>query len=98
MDHDYKVFTHIFDLDSGIPIAQDDAMPLRGGLPTRFWAPGEEVTDNISVDLSDAPAGSYGLAIGVYDPETGERLSVLLADGERPDDGRLVTEDIIQVD
>lgn len=98
MEHDYKVFIHIFDLETGIPVAQDDSMPLRGGLPTRFWALGEEITDNISIDLSSTPPGRYGLAIGVYDSVTGERLSVLMADGQRPNDGRLVTEDVIIVD
>ncbi len=90
MATDYKVFVHVFASDTGVPVAQDDAMPHRGGFPTRFWAPGDVIVDRIPIDLGGAPAGAYGLAVGVYDPLTQERLPLLIDGQQRPEDRRLV--------
>lgn len=90
METDYKVFVHVFEPQTGVPVAQDDAMPHRGGYPTRFWAAGETIIDHIPLDLGSAPAGEYGVAIGVYDPATLERLPVIDGSGTEQPDGRLV--------
>jgi hypothetical protein len=90
MADDYKVFVHVFNQDTGIPVAQDDAMPHRGGFPTRFWAPGDLIVDHISINLAQAPAGEFGLAIGVYDPLTQERLPLTIEGEQMPDDRRLM--------
>jgi hypothetical protein len=96
MGTDYKVFVHVFDPATGIPVAQDDAMPLRWTYPTSLWGPGEAVTDVIPISLQGTPAGSYGLAVGVYDPASGdakhrmERLPVVDAGGQSLPDGRLI--------
>ncbi len=86
---DYKVFVHIFDLNSGIPVAQDDAMPLRWKYPTSLWPAGEVVTDVITIPLTRVPSGTYGLGIGMYDPDTGVRLRVVDGKGREQADGRL---------
>lgn len=90
MDTNYKIFVHVFQPGTGIPVAQDDSMPHRGGLPTRFWEAGETITDHIPVSLADAPPGEYGIAIGIYDPQSMERLPLVVGDGEARPDGRLV--------
>ena len=90
MPIDYKVFVHVFEEETDVPVAQDDSIPHRGGFPTNFWAPGEEITDHVPIYLGNAPAGRYGVAIGVYDPVTGERLHILERDGNEPQDQRLV--------
>jgi hypothetical protein len=90
MQTDYKVFVHVFDPASGIPVAQDDAMPRRWAYPTRFWGPGEMVVDTVPVSLQEAPAGIYGVAVGVYDPASMERLPVSVEAGQFYPDGRLV--------
>lgn len=90
MGTDYKVFVHVFAPDTGVPVAQDDAMPHRGGFPTRFWAPGDVIVDRIPIDLGGAPTGAYGLAVGVYDPLTQERLPLLIDGQQQPEDSRLV--------
>jgi hypothetical protein len=92
MDVDYTVFVHVADPFTGVPVAQNDAMPHQGGYPTRFWAIGEVVVDRIQIDMTNALPGDYQVAIGVYDPTTGERLSVTTAQGEQPEDSRLVIE------
>ena len=90
MDTDYKVFVHLFDPTTGVPVAQDDAMPMQWRYPTTFWDPGERVTDPIFISLEDVPPGSYGLAVGVYDPATMKRLPVVDRMGLLQTDGRLV--------
>lgn len=93
MPLDYKIFVHVFEEETAIPVAQDDSIPHRGGYPTNFWAPGEEITDHIPIYLEDVPAGRYGLAVGIYDPMTGDRLPVVDRDGNEPQDRRLVLPD-----
>jgi hypothetical protein len=90
MRTDYKVFVHVFDLGTRIPVAQDDAMPRRWAYPTTFWGPGEVVDDPIPISLAEVPPGTYGLAVGVYDPVTAERLSAITGDGDLLTDGLLV--------
>lgn len=79
METDYKIFVHVFDPATGVPVAQDDAMPHRWAYPTTFWGPGEVVDDLIPISLAGVQPGAYGIAVGVYDPMTMERLPV--ADG-----------------
>jgi hypothetical protein len=90
MDVDYKVFVHVADPLTAIPVAQDDAMPVQWRYPTTRWAPGEVVIDTISIALQDVPAGSYDVALGVYDPADAARLPVVDGDGVPQADGRLV--------
>jgi hypothetical protein len=98
MTTDYKVFVHIFDPATGIPVAQDDARPHREAYPTIYWGPGEMVDDRIPVSLQGVPAGSYGIAIGVYNPLTGERLRVVRSDGIVVEDGRYILNETIDIE
>jgi hypothetical protein len=93
----YKVFIHVYDPATDIPVAQDDAEPHRGGYPTQFWAPGEIVADRIPVYLNDVPPGAYGVAIGVYDPASGTRLPVVDQQGQPSPDGRLILPETIEI-
>jgi hypothetical protein len=97
MDLDYKVFVHVFDWATGVPLAQDDAMPHRGAYPTTFWWPGEVVEDRISISLKDIPQGSYGIAVGVYEPMTSERLNLVNNQGEIIEDGRFILGDTVNI-
>jgi hypothetical protein len=90
METDYKVFVHIADPATGIPVAQNDAMPRHGAYPTTFWWPGEVVRDNIAIPLHGVPAGRYDIAIGLYEPMTGERLPLRDSQGRLIEDGRLI--------
>jgi hypothetical protein len=99
METDYKIFVHVFDPATGVPVAQDDAMPHRWAYPTTFWGPGEVVEDVIPISLQGVPAGAYGIAVGVYDPATMERLPVVDGAGRPQPDGRLVLPgEMIQVE
>ncbi len=75
---DYTVFVHL--VQEGPPPAQHDAMPDLGGFPTSEWQPGEIVPDRHPVVLpADLPSGAYRIVVGLYDPNTRDRLR--LGDG-----------------
>ncbi|MCS7220541.1 MAG: glycosyltransferase family 39 protein [Anaerolineae bacterium] len=70
----YKVFVHLYDA-AGSLRAQVDDYPLRGEAPTSSWLPGEVVVDRYQLLVpSDLPPGVYRLAVGLYDPTSGQRL------------------------
>jgi uncharacterized membrane protein len=76
---DYTVFLHLRD-ETGYVHAQRDNVPVLGFYPTTQWQ-----TDTIIGDMHcfqippQAPAGNYTLVTGLYNPTSGQRLS--LADG-----------------
>jgi hypothetical protein len=70
---DAKIFVHLLD-SNGVNVAQADVRPGRGALPPGNWLPGG-FRDTISVDLSQVPAGTYRVVMGLYDPVTLDRLS-----------------------
>ncbi|MBP7693103.1 MAG: hypothetical protein KA764_14360 [Anaerolineales bacterium] len=72
LDQDYTVFVHVR-AEDGQMAAQADQTPRAGAYPTSWWAPGEFVAEDYTFDL---PPGRYTLSLGVYDVETGQRLSV----------------------
>ncbi len=74
---DYKVFVHLVDSDGKL-VAQRDSEPLNGLRPTTSWAKDEEIADRLGLWLPpDLPPGEYQILVGMYNPETLERLSVL---------------------
>ena len=83
---DYSVFVHIEGAFGGTGPAgvwgQSDGMPACYGRPTKSWSPGDKIIDrHVIWPAPDAPAGSYSLMVGLYRPDTGERLPVLDATG-----------------
>jgi hypothetical protein len=81
METDYTVFVHVLDA-SGQIVRQVDAQPQAGAYPTSLWLTREVVKDEYSFEL--AP-GNYLLALGLYEAETGQRLST--ANGDRVEIG-----------
>ena len=75
----YRVFVHLLD-ETGQLVAQSDGEPANWSRPTTGWLPGEIILDEHNLPLENVPSGSYQLHIGLYDPDTGIRLS--LANGE----------------
>ncbi|RME85758.1 MAG: hypothetical protein D6775_01880 [Caldilineae bacterium] len=80
IDKAYKVFTQLLNEQWQV-VAQDDAQPGRGSLPTDRWQPDEVVESSFVLHPpSDLPAGTYRLLTGFYDETSGARLP--LASGE----------------
>ncbi len=84
MEEDYTVFTHLLDSEGNI-WGQKDNPPVDGFYPTTRWEKGEIVRDQYNLVISpDAPPGEYWIEVGMYLPETGERLEVHGEEGPLP--------------
>jgi hypothetical protein len=91
IEEDYTVFVHLIGSD-GFMAGQHDGPPQAGFYPTSAWIEGEAVVDDHTLDLVDyVPAGNYELRVGLYLPDTAERLSVLGRDGEPVGDTHTLT-------
>jgi hypothetical protein len=89
-DLSYTVFVHLVGPD-GMLYGQSDHWPARGAAPTHTWAPAQVVIDEISLPvLADAPPGSYHIAVGLYDANSGDRLRVYDAGGAELPDAQIV--------
>jgi hypothetical protein len=76
----YHVFVHLVD-ENGQLIAQSDGEPANWTRPTTGWLPGEYILDEHTLTLPETlPAGQLALRVGLYHPETGERLGMGTAD------------------
>ncbi len=72
---DYTVFVQLLD-SAGQQIAGADSPPVDGDYPTSLWRAGEIIDDPHTMLLpADLPPGDYQLAVGLYDPASGQRLS-----------------------
>jgi hypothetical protein len=70
----YKVFTHLLDANGQV-IAQHDGFPVNGTRLTTGWVPGEYIVDPHSLTfLRTDYQGSAFLEVGLYNPETRERV------------------------
>lgn len=57
---------------------QHDSRPSYGGCPTLVWRTGDQILDRHIIILDEAaPAGEYGVEVGLYDAGTGNRLIVV---------------------
>ena len=70
---DYTVFVHVVGADGSL-LAQADGPPAGGVCPTSLWDAGEIIHDTRTVTLPHT--GDYTLHVGLYRPDSGERLSV----------------------
>jgi hypothetical protein len=77
-DRPLTVFVHLLD-EQGSIAGYGDAEPGAGAYPTTGWLAGEYLADSHTLTLPASP-GKLRLAVGLYDPATGERL--LTADGQ----------------
>lgn len=75
---DYTAFVHLIGPDGALH-GQVDQSPGAGAYPTTGWLPGEYIVDEYGIPIpADAPTGDYHIEIGIYNPETGQRLPVCL--------------------
>jgi hypothetical protein len=80
-DDNYVVFVHLLD-DEGQLIVGHDAPPFGGRYDTMAWLPGDIIPDDHPLTLPpDLPSGRYTIRVGLYQPESGTRLSATDAQG-----------------
>jgi hypothetical protein len=89
----YTVFTHVLDSSQKI-VAQVDNPPQRGAAPTTGWVPGQVIRDAYDLSLpAQLPSGPLTLEVGLYDPATGQRLTLSAGGtGDHVDLSRLTEE------
>ncbi len=74
IDKNYHIFIHLTTSD-GRMVAQADGQPALWTRPTSTWLPGETITDRHGLWIPpETPPGDYNLLLGLYNPETGQRL------------------------
>ncbi len=82
LDRDYTVFVHLLDRN-GRTIAQQDQQPQAGNFPTSIWDAGDLIRDDYTLPLPpNASLAQYHLELGMYRPDTGERLPVQLGNAQ----------------
>ncbi len=86
---DVHVFVHLLDEEGNIA-RQTDAPPGGEILPTGIWRAGDWVTSIHRLRLIGLSGGEYRLAVGLYGPESGERLAVRDAVGQEQRDGQVI--------
>jgi hypothetical protein len=73
----YKVFVHVLDASGQHVVAQRDAEPQDGKAPTTGWVVGEALDDAYELALpSGLTPGAYPIEVGVYEPRSGDRLTL----------------------
>ncbi len=76
-DRAWAIFAHMVDAAGNI-WAQKDQFPGAGDFPTTAWIPDEYITDQRTISLRpDTPAGVYFVEVGLYNPNTFERVSLV---------------------
>jgi hypothetical protein len=79
------VFVHLYD-STGALVAQHDGLPAQGFVPWPLWQPGDIITDRHIIPLpAPLAVGDYRLAVGVYDSNSGERLTGMIDFAPLPD-------------
>jgi hypothetical protein len=76
MEQSYVISTRLVDPSSGVRVWQRDAAPRNWAYPTTWWDAGEVVSDTMTCDLNKVSAGRYQLQVAVYEPTSGQVLSV----------------------
>jgi hypothetical protein len=75
----YSLFIHLLTPDENVPLAQADGAPARPERPTLSWDEPSETLISQSYLLTIPPdigPGNYNVAVGLYNYQTGQRLSI----------------------
>ena len=80
VDRPWYVFLHLVDGDEVI-VAKHDGEPFAGRHSTNMWVPGDWYRDEQPLPIVGVEPGTYDLRVGLFDPETGERLGVYDREG-----------------
>lgn len=93
---DTKYFVHVLDAADNVA-AQDDGIHGRYTQPSSGWQADQIVSDLIELPLWNLPPGEYRIAVGLTNPDTGERLPALDSTGRSLPDKRYVLSETLQI-
>ncbi len=95
LQNPYKVFVHLRD-DNNIALAQHDDVPRTGRYPTSAWRAGDIVPDVHILATEPLTPGVAGrLVVGMYLPDTMERLTVTGANAAPSGDAVFLQEVVV---
>jgi hypothetical protein len=98
IEESYIVFTHLLDGEGDIQ-GQQDSVPVEGMYPTSSWLAGQVIEDKRHVPIADtAPAGSYRIAVGIYQLDSLERLEAIDTEGNLLPEGQIVLDTPVEVE
>jgi hypothetical protein len=85
---DYTLFAHLVDSQAAV-VARADRPLTDLYYPSGLWDPGEQIRHVHRLPLpADMPRGQYTLYMGLYDPRSGQRLTIRDVNGVTLPDGR----------
>ena len=86
----YFAFVHLIQ-EGEQPAAQTDGPPLNGFRLTSSWRAGEVFVDERTLVIpEDVEPGVYRLMVGLYNPDTGQRLPAFINGEQQQDDSILL--------
>jgi hypothetical protein len=98
IEKSYIVFTHLLDSAGNIQ-GQQDGIPVEGMYPTSSWLAGQVVEDKHHIPIAaTAPAGSYHIAVGMYELDSLEQLEAVDAEGNPLPEGQIVLDTPVEVE
>jgi len=98
IEESYIVFTHLLDGEGNIQ-GQQDSIPVERMYPTSSWLAGQVVEDKRHVPIgTTVPAGSYRIAVGMYELDSLERLEAVDVEGNPLSEGQIVLDTPVEVE
>jgi hypothetical protein len=81
---DFTTLIHFGQPDAP-PLATGDRPPVSGNYPTRIWEQGEVIADSYTLTIPEGlESGRYPVWIGMYAPDTGQRLPLTIEEQPQP--------------
>ncbi len=94
---DTKYFVHLLDA-AGNVAAQDDGLHVKYTRPSSEWQADEMISDLIELPLWNLEPGTYRIAVGLTNPDTGERIPAADAAGNPLPEKRYLFSETIRID
>ncbi len=94
---DTKYFVHLLDQDGNV-VAQRDGVHVDYTRPSSQWKADEMISDLIELPLWNLTPGEYRIAVGLTNPDTGERIPAFAAQGNPLPENRYIFEEKITID
>ncbi len=94
---DTKYFVHVLDKDGNVML-QDDGIHVKYTRPSSQWLADAMISDLIELPLWNLKPGEYRIAVGLTNPDTGERLPAFDAAGKPLPDNRYIFSETIRID